>query len=79
VRVDGVGDGPLRRLVQEQVRGNQPLQEPPEPGITRLERAEVLEQVLSGPVAQVAQDVLFNLPAQAPAVAGEEPRRSCRR
>ena len=54
------------------VGGDQPLYEPPEPGVARVERAEMLEQALSRPVAGVADHVLLDLPPKAREVPREE-------
>jgi hypothetical protein len=45
------------------------------PGVTRFERSELLEQILSRPVARVAEHVLIDLPAQARQVARQEAER----
>jgi len=70
--VDDADGASLRGLVGNHVGGDQPLKEPPEPRVTRFERAELLEQVLSGPVAGVAEHVPFDLPPQARQVVREE-------
>lgn len=72
VGVDDADGVSLRWLVGNDVGGDQPLKKPREPRVARLERAELLEQVLSGPVAGVAEHVPFDLPAQARRGACEE-------
>jgi hypothetical protein len=42
-RVDDLGGGPLRRLVGDQVGGDQPLEEPARTGRRRVECTELLE------------------------------------
>jgi hypothetical protein len=64
VLVDRFGGAPLGGLVRDDVGGRQPFQEPGEPRVARLERAELLEQLLGRPVG-VAEDVLADLLAQA--------------
>jgi hypothetical protein len=65
VRVDGADEAPLRRLIGNDLGGGQSLKELPEPGVAGLERAELLEQVLGGPVAGVAEHVPLDARAQA--------------
>jgi hypothetical protein len=70
VPVDGGGDALLRRLVGDDFGGGQPLQELPEPRVARFERSQFLEQVLSGPVAGVAEHMLVDPVAQARGTGG---------
>src|SRR6266851_5673017 len=68
---DDADDAPLRRLVRDDVGGDQPLKEPREPGVARVERAERLEQVLGGPVAGVAEHMPLDARTQARCRAGQ--------
>ncbi len=75
MRVDDGDDPALRWLVRNHVRGGQTVQESREPRVHGVERAELLEQILGGPVARISEPMPLDLAAQAGRAAGEPVKR----
>src|SRR6266851_2117982 len=71
MRVDDGDDPALRWLVRNHVRGSQPFKESHEPRVHGLECAELLEQILGGPVARISEHMPLDLAAQTSRAAGE--------
>ncbi len=64
MRVDDGDNVPLCWLVRDVVGGDQALEEPGKPRVPRIERTELLKQVLGSPVARVAEHVSLDAIAQ---------------